>query len=79
LNSGENIKSKVKKESEDPRDITIPLDDDLDRYLRFPEKTRLFRYRGDAALAGSSPLWLIIMASINVFGFELLPYLKEYF
>ena len=37
--------------SKDQNDITIPLDDDLDRYLKFLEKNKLVRNREDAALA----------------------------
>lgn len=44
-------KYKEQRWSEDQNDITIPLDDDLDRYLKFLEKTKLVRNREDAALA----------------------------
>jgi len=37
--------------SKDQNDIIIPLDDDLDRYLKFLEKNKLVRSREDAALA----------------------------
>jgi len=37
--------------SKDQNDITIPLDDDLYRYLKFLEKNKLVRSREDAALA----------------------------
>lgn len=44
-------KYKEQRWSKDQNDITIPLDDDLDRYLKFLEKNKLVRNREDAALA----------------------------
>jgi len=44
-------KNKEQKWSKDLTDITIPLDDDLDRYLKFLEMNKLVRDREEAALA----------------------------
>ena len=40
-----------KREGKPKKEITIPLDDDLDRYLKFLERIKLVRQREDAALA----------------------------
>lgn len=39
------------KKQQREKEITIPLDDDLDRYLKFLERIKLVRNREDAALA----------------------------
>jgi hypothetical protein len=44
-------KSDKLREPHDSKEITIPLDDDMDRYLRFLENIRLVRHKEDAALA----------------------------
>ena len=41
----------TKREGRPKKEITIPLDDDLDRYLKFLERIKLVRQREDAALA----------------------------
>jgi hypothetical protein len=41
----------TKREGRPEKEITIPLDDDLDRYLKFLERIKLVRQREDAALA----------------------------
>lgn len=40
-----------KREGKPKKEITIPLDDDLDRYFKFLERIKLVRQREDAALA----------------------------
>jgi hypothetical protein len=40
-----------KSEGKPKKEITIPLDDDLDRYFKFLERIKLVRQREDAALA----------------------------
>ena len=40
-----------KREGQKKKEITIPLDDDLDRYFKFLERIKLVRQREDAALA----------------------------
>jgi len=45
LKPDEMTKYKEQRGSKDPKDITIPLDDDLDRYLRFLEKIRVVSTR----------------------------------
>ncbi len=40
-----------KREGRPKKEITIPLDDDLDRYHKFLERIKLVRQREDAALA----------------------------
>ena len=42
---------KGRKIGQPKKEITIPLDDDLDRYFRFLERIKLVRQREDAALA----------------------------
>jgi len=40
------------RRKEQPRkEITIPLDDDLDRYFKFLERIKLVKQKEDAALA----------------------------
>lgn len=42
---------KGRRSGQPKKEITIPLDDDLDRYLKFLERIKLVRQREDAALA----------------------------
>jgi len=42
---------KGRRKEQPKKEITIPLDDDLDRYFKFLERIKLVRHREDAALA----------------------------
>lgn len=42
---------KGRRKEQPEKEITIPLDDDLDRYFKFLERIKLVRHREDAALA----------------------------
>jgi hypothetical protein len=42
---------KERRNEQPKKEITIPLDDDLDRYFKFLERIKLVRHREDAALA----------------------------